>query len=98
MNEGKKEFVKALRDALKIDSSSGAKSIEYIRSVKAKERSYDEDQYKEIVRIEYIGRFVTLINIEANSNGGIAKKIISEVYGSGDAGLIFYGADEEECD
>lgn len=98
MNEEKKEFVKALSDALKIDKGSGVKSIEYIRSVKAKERSYDEDQYKEIVRIEYIGRFVTLINIEANSNGGIAKKIISEVYGSGDAGLIFYGADEEECD
>ena len=82
MDEEKKEFVKALSDALKIDSSSGVKSIEYIRSVKAKERSYDEDQYKEIVRIEYIGRFVTLINIEANSNGTIAKKIISEVYGN----------------
>ena len=82
MNEEKKAFVKALSDALKIDSSSGVKSIEYIRSVKAKERSYDEDQYKEIVRIEYIGRFVTLINIEANSNGGIATMIISEVYGN----------------
>lgn len=82
MDEERKEFVKALSDALKIDSSSGVKSIEYIRSVKAKERSYNEDRYKEIVRIEYIGRFVTLINIEANSNGGIAKKIISEVYGN----------------
>ena len=82
MDEEKKAFVDALSDALKIDSSSGVKSIEYIRSVKAKERSYDKDLYEEIVRIEYIGRFVTLINIEANSNGGIAKKIISEVYGN----------------
>ena len=82
MDEEKKAFVDALSDALKIDSSSGVKSIEYIRSVKAKERSYNEDLYEEIVRIEYIGRFVTLINIEANSNGGIAKKIISEVYGN----------------
>lgn len=98
MNEEKKAFVKALSDALKIDKGSGVKSIKYITSVKAKERSYDEDLYEEIVRIEYIGRFVTLINVEANSNGAIAKKIISEVYGSGDAGLIFYGADEEECD
>ena len=39
MKEEKKEFVKALSDALKIDSSSGVKSMEYIRSVKAKERS-----------------------------------------------------------
>ena len=98
MNEEKKEFVKALSDALKTDKGSGVKSIEYITSVKAKKRSYDEDLYEEIVRIEYIGRFVTLINIEANSNGTIAKKIINEVYGSDAVGLIFYGADEEECD
>ena len=33
MNEEKKEFVKALSDALKTDKGSGVKSIEYITPV-----------------------------------------------------------------
>jgi len=92
MSENKKKFTEAMSTAMVIDQDrSGVKSIEYITDVNVKEEPYNGELYKEIVRIEYIGGLVTLINVEANSNGAIAKEIISEVYGDGAVGTLNTG-------
>ena len=92
MNENKKEFVEALSDALKMDSRSGVKSIQY-----ATEIWFEDILYEEFVQINYEGGRYALINVTANSNGANATEIIHEVYGGKPIGIIFYGREEKEC-
>lgn len=89
MNENKKEFVKALSDALKIDNRSGVKSIKYATDVKV-----GDVMYAEVVQINYEGGRYALINVTTNSNGANATAIIHEVYGDGAIGQKFYGREE----
>ena len=92
MNEKKKEFVDALSDALKIDSRSGVKSIEYATDV-----WFEDVLYEEVVQVNYESGAFELINVTANSNGANAKEIIKAVYGGNPVGFLVCGV-EEECD
>ncbi len=93
MNENKKEFIEALGDALKIDSRSGVKSIEYATDV-----WFEDVLYDEVIRINFKGGAYKLINTTANSNESNSKEIMSAVYGGRPVGLLFYGFEEKECD
>ena len=90
MNENKKEFVEALSDALKMDSRSGVKSIQYATGI-----WFEDILYEEVIQVNYEGGRYALINVIGNSNGANATEIIHEVYGSGAIGHIFYGREEE---
>ena len=89
MSEKKKEFVDALSDALKMDSRSGVKSIEYTTNIR-----FDGVLYEEVIQINFKSGAHKLINVTANSNGANAQAIISAVY----VGHIFYEFEEEEYD
>ena len=93
MSENKKEFVEALSNALKMDSRSGVKSIQYATDI-----WFEDVLYEEVVQINFRGGEFKLINVTANSNGENAKGIIKAVYGGKPVGLLFYGAEEKECD
>lgn len=89
MNEEKKEFLKALSDALKIDGRSGVESIEYSTDI-----WFEDVLYEEVVEVSFKGGAFKLINVTANSNGANAQEIIKAVYGGEVFGLLFYGFEE----
>jgi len=90
MNEDKKAFVDALSNALKMDSRSGVKSIQYATGI-----WFEDILYEEVVQVNYENGRYAVINVIGNSNGANATEIIHEVYGSGAIGHIFYGREEE---
>ena len=62
--EEKKEFIAALKTALRIDSRSGVESIKYATDI-----WFEDILYEEVVTIYFKGGAYKLINTTANSNG-----------------------------
>ena len=77
MIEEKREFIYALRDALRLDPGSGVRDIEIIA-----------DKGLEIIVILYRGGRSSRINATGNSGGANALEIIREVYFSGAHGRM----------